>query len=125
MANGMTLEELTQLARCNGLHTMTFKPNRGNALSHEKLDSAIIEHRHSEPLNTEDVCCKKSKTPVENDDDQAAQIQTSTDSSSATSDDEANEHFLISHNMCASYLHGSDFDLFQAAIVASSQIEGF
>jgi glutathione gamma-glutamylcysteinyltransferase len=26
MKQGMTLEQITQLARCNGLHTMTFRP---------------------------------------------------------------------------------------------------
>ena len=58
MANGMTLEELTQLARCNGLHTMTFKPVHHNPLFHEKLDSAVIQHQHSETLFTTDICCK-------------------------------------------------------------------
>ena len=59
MANGMSLEEITQLARCNGLHTMTFKPVHHNPLFHEKLDSAVIQHTHSEPLFTTDNCCKK------------------------------------------------------------------
>ena len=30
MKNGMSLEEITQLARCNGLHTMTFRCNEEN-----------------------------------------------------------------------------------------------
>ena len=44
MANGMSLEEISQLARCNGLHTMTFRPNERNALYQIRLDSAVIKH---------------------------------------------------------------------------------
>ena len=38
MKNGMSLEEMTQLARCNGLHTMTFQPNDDSPLSLRCLD---------------------------------------------------------------------------------------
>ena len=63
MRNGMSLEEITQLARCNGLHTMTFKPMHDDPLFQQRLDSAIIEHQHSEPLFTTDSCCT-SKSPA-------------------------------------------------------------
>ena len=37
MQKGMTLDQLTQLARSNGLHTMTFRPNDEDPYSQQKL----------------------------------------------------------------------------------------
>ena len=54
---GITLEEITQLARCNGLHTMTFKPKDDDPLLHEKIVDNAVEHDHTEPLYTTGTCC--------------------------------------------------------------------
>ena len=37
MKNGMSLEEITQLARCNGLNTMSFRPGE------EGVDKELVE----------------------------------------------------------------------------------
>ena len=63
MKNGMSLEEITQLARCNGLNTMSFRPQVGNKdygpYYQIRLTSTILDHLHSEPLLTTDSCCNK------------------------------------------------------------------
>ena len=59
----MSLEEITQLARCNGLNTMSFRPLvRGKDYApyyQIRLTYSILDHSHSEPLATSDSCCKK------------------------------------------------------------------
>jgi hypothetical protein len=48
---GMNLEQITQLARCNGLHTMTFRPSMMHleGLPEPKfryLDDDLLNHKH-------------------------------------------------------------------------------
>ena len=43
MLKGMNIEQLTQLARCNGLQTMAFRPHE-DPFKYEFLDHEVIEH---------------------------------------------------------------------------------
>jgi hypothetical protein len=51
MKRGMNLEQITQLARCNGLHTMTFRPSimHLEGLPEPKfryLEDDLLNHQH-------------------------------------------------------------------------------
>lgn len=111
MQNGMSLEQLTQLARCNGLHTMTFRPNESNPYAHRTLSSTVIAHQHSQPLYaTQDTCCSNDHT--------------ATSENNLTHDTEAKIQpesmpFGIHHNTSAAYMHAFDFDLFETALIAT------
>jgi hypothetical protein len=51
----MTLEEMTLLARCNGLHTQTFRPSISPTDSKfEIVLSSILEHSHSDHTHMEE-----------------------------------------------------------------------
>ena len=72
MKNGINLEQLSQLARCNGLQTMTFSHDE-NSLSQSKLDSHVINHEHTEPLYTTESCCGPSTSAIDQMIDDSAQ----------------------------------------------------
>ena len=56
MKRGMTLEQITQLARCNGLHTMTFRPN----YSFSYLKGDELTHSHDIHTHDSESCCNLS-----------------------------------------------------------------
>jgi len=43
----MALDEMTLLARCNGLHTQTFRPVHMAAGKFEAVDEQILSHTHA------------------------------------------------------------------------------
>lgn len=55
----MTLEQITQLARCNGLHTMTFRPNlsQENTPKFTYLSDNELTHSHDIHTHDSDSCC--------------------------------------------------------------------
>ena len=61
LKNGMSLEEISQLARCNGLHTMSFRPKEDEPLFQELLPASVVDHVHTEPLYTTEDCCSTKK----------------------------------------------------------------
>ena len=64
LKKGLSIAEFTQLARCNGLHTMTFQPNEQDPYLQGSLghDGSVIVHSHTEPLHTTDHCCRSPET---------------------------------------------------------------
>ena len=89
----MNIEQLTQLARCNGLHTMTFRPNE-DPVKYELLRNDVIDHTHSR-IDSSSDCCSHPK-------------------------EGEGEDFLIHHNTSNTYINSYDFDLFKTAILATS-----
>ena len=49
MQSGMSLDQITQLAICNGLQTMTFRPNK-DPLKQALLRNDVIDHSHSDQI---------------------------------------------------------------------------
>jgi len=97
MLKGMSIEQISRLARCNGLHTMTFRvpdaatPRLEYVPSHHDNQG----HIHSEHLHHSDDCCHHGQAQS------------------------------LHHNTSAMFIHQTDFDLFQTAIYATSKINGF
>jgi len=104
MQTGMSLEEITQLARCNGLHTMTFRPTQSDLVL---LPDNIVEHVHSDHLHDSESCCSS--------------VASEEDTSSGHTDD---DNIFLHHNTSETYIHGSDFSLFRTAVLATSRHEG-
>ena len=90
----MNIEQLTQLARCNGLQTMTFRPNE-DPLKYELLHNDVIDHTHSHYVDSSSDCCSNPKEGI-------------------------GEDFLIHHNTSNAYINSYDFDLLKTAILATS-----
>ena len=120
---GITLEEITQLARCNGLHTMTFKPKDDDPLLHEKIVDNAVEHDHTEPLYTTGTCCS-TNSPLKKQSQQAQQIAWEEEGESGQAPEQPVPN-LVNHNTCASYIHAANFELFRIALIATTQIQGF
>ena len=100
---------------------MTFSQGE-NPLAHKKLSSLVIDHLHTQPLISNDLCCdspdkkanakKKLTAPVTNQDSEAT-----------GSENEASNS--VTHNLNASYLHSCDFEVFRLALEATSRVEDF
>jgi len=62
MLKGMSLEQISLLARCNGLHTMTFRAPGLNAqrLEHVKSHNEHA-HCHSEHVHHSENCCHEGE----------------------------------------------------------------
>lgn len=53
----MTIEEMTLLARCNGLHTQTFRMEDGlDKQKYEVIEQDLLKHVHSDHTNEEEKC---------------------------------------------------------------------
>ena len=95
MLKGMSLDQLSQLARCNGLHTMTFRVPDAVSPQLEFIHSHKEQiHQHSKHLHFSDDCCHEG------------------------------HHQSLHHNTSALFVHQSDLELFQTAVFASSRTEG-
>lgn len=103
MKKGMNLEQITQLARCNGLHTMTFRPTSEEVPKFKLLDQDLIDHQHNEHTTEHDCSSHVS----------------------GSSNNEYHDHYkLLHHNTTAAYVTRCDQNFLRTAVFTSSRRQG-
>ena len=93
------------------------------------LPDNVVDHVHTEPLYTTDDCCSMKESPksatTDSSNPEDLNIMEFESPELTKFDEEANMATMINHNTCASFMLGSDLDLFETSILATSTIEDF
>ncbi|CDW83605.1 glutathione gamma-glutamylcysteinyltransferase [Stylonychia lemnae] len=146
MKQGLNLEQLTMLARCNGLHTQTFRPLLDPIKDprFELIDKDLLDHKHHDHSISSESCCSMIAEHLPNNlEDHPYKLygfnvnQNSFQQQFHTHKDSDKSHHsqppipldsemgkMLHHNTSAAYIKRFDLNFMRTAILSTSRRQG-